>query len=139
MKFPGKVGKGPLNKRLYFSGDPDHYLDTGIVFRIRHSWEIRKVVNGRKSAAHNDSPDGGTGKTCIGGGMPCPGASSSRYLSLYWCTSGFVVLRLDQSQQLQTNQSRRVASRLKPNCIALASSELAPNMFAAGSCQISLH
>jgi len=28
---------------------------------------------------------------------------------------------------------------LKPNSIMLASSELAPNMFAAGSCQIPLH
>jgi len=29
--------------------------------------------------------------------------------------------------------------RLKPNSITLASSELAPNMFEAGSCQIPLH
>jgi len=43
-----------------------------VVFRIRHYWEIRKVVNGHKSAAHPDSPDGGTGKTCLGGGMHCP-------------------------------------------------------------------
>jgi len=28
---------------------------------------------------------------------------------------------------------------LKPNSITLASSELAPNMFEAGSCQIPLH
>ena len=27
------------------------WYDTGIVFRIRHFWEIRKVVNGHKSAA----------------------------------------------------------------------------------------
>jgi len=46
MKFSGKVGNGPTNKRLNFVGDPDHRLDTGIVFRIRHYWEIRKVVNG---------------------------------------------------------------------------------------------
>jgi len=32
-----------------------------------------------------------------------------------------------------------VASYLKPNSITLASSELAPNMFEAGSCQIPLH
>jgi len=43
MKFSGKVGNGPA---LNFGGDPDHRLDTGIVFRIRHYWEIRKVVNG---------------------------------------------------------------------------------------------
>jgi len=46
MKFSGKVVNGPMNKRLNFSGDPDHRLDTGIVFRICHYWEIRKVVNG---------------------------------------------------------------------------------------------
>jgi len=28
------------------------------------------------SAAHTDSLDGGTGKTCLGGGMHCPSASS---------------------------------------------------------------
>jgi len=34
------------------------------------------VVNGHKSAADANSPDGGTGKTCLGGGMHCPSASS---------------------------------------------------------------
>jgi len=34
------------------------------------------VVNGHKSAAHTDTPDGGTGKTCLGGGMHCHSASS---------------------------------------------------------------
>jgi len=71
-----KVGNGSMNKLLNFGGDPDHRLDTRIVFRIRHYWEIRKVVNGYKSAAHTDSPDGGTSKTCLGGGMHCPSASS---------------------------------------------------------------
>jgi len=61
-----------VNNWLNFSGDPDHRLNTGIVFRIRHYWEIRKAVNGHKAAAHTDSPDGGTGKTCLGGGMHCP-------------------------------------------------------------------
>jgi len=75
MKFPGKVGSGPVNNWLNFGSDPDHRLDTAIAFRI---WEIRKVVNGHKSAAHNDSPDSGTGKTCLGGGMDCPSASSKR-------------------------------------------------------------
>jgi len=46
MKLLRKVGNGPLNKRLNFGGDPDHRLDTGIVFRIRHCWGIRKLVNG---------------------------------------------------------------------------------------------
>ena len=76
MKFSGNVGNGPMNERLNFGGDPDHRLDTGIVFRIRNYWEIWKVVNGCKRAAHTDSLDGGTGKTCLGGGMHCPSASS---------------------------------------------------------------
>ena len=49
---------------------------SGIVFRIRHYWEIQKVVNGHKSAVHTDSPDGDTGKTCLGRGVHCPCASS---------------------------------------------------------------
>ena len=34
------------------------------------------MVNGHKSAARTDLPDGGTGKMCLGGGMHCPSASS---------------------------------------------------------------
>jgi len=45
MKFSAKVGNEPVNKRLNFGGDTDHRLDTGIIFRIRHCWEIRKVVS----------------------------------------------------------------------------------------------
>jgi len=45
MKFSQKVRNRPTNKRLNFGGDPDHRLDTGIVFLIRHYWEIRKVVS----------------------------------------------------------------------------------------------
>jgi len=56
MTFSGKIGNVPVNNRLSPGGDLDHRLDTGIVFRIRHYREIRKVVNGRKSAAHTDSP-----------------------------------------------------------------------------------
>jgi len=78
MKFSGKVGNGPLNKTLNFGGDPDHRLYTGIVFRIRHYREIRTGVNGHKSAAHTDSPDG---KTCLGGGVHCPIASGSEFRS----------------------------------------------------------
>ena len=47
MKFSGKVGNGPVNKRLNVAGrnpDQDPYRDTG--------------------------------KTCLGGGMHCPSASS---------------------------------------------------------------
>jgi len=69
------MGHG-VNKRLNFGGDPDHRLDKRIVFRIRHYWKIREVVNGHKSAAHTDLPDSSTGKTCLGGGMHCLSASS---------------------------------------------------------------
>jgi len=53
MKFSMNIGNGPMNKWLKFGGDPDHCLDKGIVFRIRHYREIRKVVDGHKSAAEN--------------------------------------------------------------------------------------
>jgi len=37
---------------------------------------IRKMINGHKSAAHTDSPDGVTERTRLGGGMHCPSAFS---------------------------------------------------------------
>ena len=46
MKFLAKVGNEPANKWLSFGVYSDHRLDTGIVFRIRHYWEIRKAVKG---------------------------------------------------------------------------------------------
>ena len=68
MKFSENVGNRQMNKWLNFGGDRDHRLDTGIVFfRIRHYWEIQKVVSGHKliccciqSFIHTDSPDGGS-------------------------------------------------------------------------------
>jgi len=46
MEFSGEVRNGPMNKCLNLSGDSDHCLqDTGIVFQIRHYYEIRKVVS----------------------------------------------------------------------------------------------
>jgi len=65
---------------LNFGGHPDYHLDAGIVFRIRHYWEIRKVVNGHKAAAHTDSPDGVTG-----GGMHCPSASDFAFIVQFKC------------------------------------------------------
>jgi len=67
---------GQWIKWLNFGGYPDHRLDTWIVFRVCHYWEIRKVVNEYKSAAHADSQHGGTGKTCLDGGLHCPSAFS---------------------------------------------------------------
>jgi len=34
MKFSGKVGNGPLNKRLNFGGDPDHGSGIATVVRL---------------------------------------------------------------------------------------------------------
>ena len=53
MKFSGKVGNGPLNKRINFGGDPRD-PDTDL----------------------DPDPYHDTGKTCLGGGMHCPAASS---------------------------------------------------------------
>jgi len=81
-KFSGKVGNGPVNKWLNFGGDLHHCLDTGTVFQICQYWEIWKVVNGHKSAAHTASTDGDTGKTCLGGGVHYPSASSWHWYHL---------------------------------------------------------
>ena len=67
------VGNRPANKRLNFGGDPHHRLNTGIVFRIRHYWGIRKVVN-----RHSFILIRQISALCLGGGMHCPNASSSR-------------------------------------------------------------
>jgi len=48
MKFSGKGGNGPVNKLLNFSSDPDP----------------------------DPNPYRDTGKTCLGGNMQCPSASS---------------------------------------------------------------
>jgi len=79
MKYSGKVGNGPVNKRLNFGGDPDHRLDTRIVFRICHYWKIRKVVNRhpfiliRQIAAL-------VGRALEEVCTSCPNASSSNYI-----------------------------------------------------------
>ena len=72
--------------KLNFSGDPDHRLDTGIVFRIRHYWEIWKVVSincaaRRCSARHAYSRHGQSNydvikSSALGGCMHCASASS---------------------------------------------------------------
>jgi len=79
MKFSRKVGNGPMNTSeqiIKLFGHPDNCLDAGFVFWICHYREIRQVVNGDKSVAHTDLPDGGTGKTCLSRGMQSPSASS---------------------------------------------------------------
>jgi len=58
MKFSGKFVNGPLNKMIKFrwrsgsrSGYRDCFPDSSL---FDPYWEIRKVVNGRKFAAHTD-------------------------------------------------------------------------------------
>jgi len=80
MTFSRKVGNGQVNKCLNFDGDPDYRLDTRIVFRVRHYWEIRKVVNGYSFILIRRMA-GLVRVTCLGGGMHCPSASSF-YLSM---------------------------------------------------------
>jgi len=72
VKFSAKVDNEPANSWLNFGGDPDHRLDTGIVFRIRYHYEI-----------------GNAGLRCnydvitslaLGGGMHCSSASSLCYV-----------------------------------------------------------
>jgi len=60
-----------MNKRLDFGGNLDHRLDTEIVFRIRHYWEIRKMVNGHSFIPIRQMAE-------LGGSMHCPSSSSSR-------------------------------------------------------------
>jgi len=36
MTFSGKVGNGPMNKRLNFGGDPDHRSGSGSGYGSRH-------------------------------------------------------------------------------------------------------
>ena len=107
MKFLGMVGSGPVKKQLNCDNDPDHHLDTGIVFGIREDWEIRKVVNGHKSAAHTDSPDGGTGKTCLGGGMHCPSAFSCVVAKRLNGSSCFFGVRVNSPPRTATITSRQ--------------------------------
>jgi len=49
------------------------------------------VVNGHKSVAHTDSPDGGTGKTCLGGGT-----------QLSQCVCNLRYLRISRSRVTNT-------------------------------------
>ena len=78
MKFSEKVGNGPMNKRLNFGGDPDHRLDTEIVFWIRHYGKWLTDIHSYRFARWRDRYRD-TGKTCLGGGMHRPTASSSLF------------------------------------------------------------
>jgi len=47
MKFSEKIGSRQLSKQLNFIGDPDHRLDTGIVYRTRYGrygkWLLKDI------------------------------------------------------------------------------------------------
>jgi len=77
--FQGALAMGQVNRWLNFGGSPFHHLDTGIVFWIRHYWEIWKVHPVIHSywfaicqqwlllswKIPKDSPDGGTDITTL--------------------------------------------------------------------------
>jgi len=44
-EFWGKVGSGLMNKWLNFGGDPDHCLDTGIVFQSSLLGDTKSGIN----------------------------------------------------------------------------------------------
>jgi len=64
MKFSGKVGNGPTNKRLNFGGDPDQESES------------------------NPNPYSDTGKAFLGGGMHCPSTSS---INMFCCAYTYYV------------------------------------------------
>ena len=70
MKFSGKVGNGPMNKFLNFGGNPNQKSGYISGYGIR---------NPETDPTTDQGPDPyrDTGKTCLGGGMHCPGASGS--------------------------------------------------------------
>jgi len=90
-----------------FKTSPDHRLDKGIVFRILHYWEIRKVVKWHKSTTHTDSPDGGCGKTYLGGGMHCPSASSCACFTSFRCVVCKKV----------ANNCQRISNKIETICL----------------------
>jgi len=75
------------------------------------------VVNGHKSAAHTDTPDCGTDKTCLGEGMHCPTASSLSILllSAYIEHSKFIdvdVLKIFTAQRMLARYIRMLWLRV---------------------------
>jgi len=98
MKFSGKVDNGPMNRWLYFGGNPDHRLHTRIVFpdsslywdgesassnsfiliRQMAAVVIIKLEDTERFARWRDWY-GYTGETCLGGGMHCRSASSCQW------------------------------------------------------------
>jgi len=97
-----EVGNGSMKSLLNFGGDPDHRLDTGIVFRIRH-WEIHDAaVLGRHRHSNNDvitSP-------VLGGGMRCLNASRVTDSDMI-----FIYKRI-QNSAISSTAANRIVARL---------------------------
>jgi len=70
MKFSWTVGNGPMNNKLN-DGDSDHRLASGYKDCFPDSSLLGDTESGQKDV-HTDSPDGGTSKTCLGGGFIVP-------------------------------------------------------------------
>jgi len=104
MKFTGKVGNEQIV--LNFGGDPDHRLDTGIVFRIRHYWEIRKAVS-TDCAARRCS----AGHALAGIGIAT--VTSLRYVTSPWrrYALSLLVLLTDTTLYTQNEELRQLRSQ----------------------------
>jgi len=91
MKFLEKVGNGPRNERLNFGGDLDHCLvlfSGFVIIGTYGKWltDINLLLILIR-----------IGKTCLGGGMHCPSASSC-----IWCQLDDIKL----SMHVQTRPNR---------------------------------
>jgi len=101
--FQRRLTMGQWTIGLNFGGDPDHRLDTGIVFRIHHYWDITE--SGQWTFIHTDSPDGGAGKTSLCGGINCPSASSivRRLLQLDFKARSLRICSCERSLAVELN------------------------------------
>ena len=89
MKFSGSW---QWTNEQNFGGDPDHRLDTGIVFRIRHQWyqptALRNAAVLGKHHHSNYMYDVIT-SPAIGGGMHCDRTQRTAYKVLFLALSDF--------------------------------------------------
>ena len=78
------------------------------------------MVNGQKSAARTDSPDGGTGKTCLGGGMHCSSALVAIFYRAMLCDaicpcSGPVSVYPSVTSRSSTKTAKRRITKTTPH------------------------
>ena len=112
-----------MNEWLNFGGDPDHRLDTGTVFRIRHHWEIRKVVSTDCAARRSRAGNALASRQChsnydvitllaLGGGMHRPSASSTHHAILSLGQSGISAKNRTSSIYESKHFQRQISFRI---------------------------